>query len=90
MKSARELIDNHVLAASSSPTRWCKVLPIKLNVFVWRMFLDKLPTRENLSNIGLDIPCSLCPLCDSDVESRDHLFFGCSLPSELLRKFGHW
>ncbi|GJZ77185.1 RNA-directed DNA polymerase, eukaryota [Tanacetum coccineum] len=42
MKSAREIIDNHVLANSTSTTRWSKLLPIKVNVFAWRMFLDKL------------------------------------------------
>ncbi|GJR42161.1 RNA-directed DNA polymerase, eukaryota [Tanacetum coccineum] len=30
-------------------TRWVKVMPIKINVFAWRVSLDKLPTRLNLS-----------------------------------------
>ncbi|GJX29545.1 RNA-directed DNA polymerase, eukaryota, reverse transcriptase zinc-binding domain protein [Tanacetum coccineum] len=40
---------------------WSKVLPIKLNVFLWRMLLDRLPTRTNLYNRGIDIDCVLCP-----------------------------
>ncbi|GJT80293.1 RNA-directed DNA polymerase, eukaryota, reverse transcriptase zinc-binding domain protein [Tanacetum coccineum] len=60
VKSAREVIDKHVLITSSTPTRWYKVLPIKLNIFMWRMLLDKLPTRSNLAIRGLDVPCSLC------------------------------
>lgn len=57
VKSTREEIDKHVLVTSSSPTRWSKVLPIKLNVFLWRMFLDKLPTRTNLSNRNYSTLC---------------------------------
>ncbi|GJT81344.1 hypothetical protein Tco_1055686 [Tanacetum coccineum] len=57
VKSAREVIDKHVLITSSTPTRWSKVLPVKLNVFMWRMLLDKLPTRSNLAIRGLDVPC---------------------------------
>nr|GEY69233.1 RNA-directed DNA polymerase, eukaryota, reverse transcriptase zinc-binding domain protein [Tanacetum cinerariifolium] len=53
VKSAREEIDKHLLVTSSSPTRWSNLLPIKFNIFSWRMFLDKLPTRVNLSNRGL-------------------------------------
>ncbi|GJT34378.1 RNA-directed DNA polymerase, eukaryota, reverse transcriptase zinc-binding domain protein [Tanacetum coccineum] len=83
-------IDNHVLATSSSPTRWSKILPIKVNVFLWRMFLDRLPTRSNLSNRGLDIPCTLCPNCGIGVESRNHLFFGCSMALVLFRMLGRW
>ncbi|GJU96420.1 RNA-directed DNA polymerase, eukaryota, reverse transcriptase zinc-binding domain protein [Tanacetum coccineum] len=60
VKSAREVIDKHVLITSSTPTRWYKVLPIKLNIFMWRMLLDKLPTRSNLAIRGLDVPCCLC------------------------------
>nr|GEU70052.1 RNA-directed DNA polymerase, eukaryota, reverse transcriptase zinc-binding domain protein [Tanacetum cinerariifolium] len=71
VKSAREEIDKHLLVTSSSSTRWSKLLPIKLNVFAWRMFLDKFPTRINLSKRGLDIPCVLCPNCGNAMESRD-------------------
>ena len=53
-------------------------------------FLDKLPTRSNLSARGVDVPCVLCPVCDLEVESRNHLFFGCSLVSELHRLIGRW
>nr|GEX94072.1 RNA-directed DNA polymerase, eukaryota [Tanacetum cinerariifolium] len=45
IKSAREEIDKHVLVVSRSQNRWSKVIPIKLNVFSWRMMLNRLPTR---------------------------------------------
>nr|GEU42927.1 RNA-directed DNA polymerase, eukaryota [Tanacetum cinerariifolium] len=47
-RSAREEIDKHVLVAAPSHTRWSKALPIKLNIFWWRMFLDRLPTRMRI------------------------------------------
>ncbi|GJR60540.1 RNA-directed DNA polymerase, eukaryota, reverse transcriptase zinc-binding domain protein [Tanacetum coccineum] len=90
LKSAREVIDKHVLITSSTPTRWSKVLPIKLNVFMWRMLLDKLPTRSNLAIRGLDVPCSLCPNCGMGVETRDHLFFVCPMALDLLGLLGRW
>nr|GEY97655.1 RNA-directed DNA polymerase, eukaryota, reverse transcriptase zinc-binding domain protein [Tanacetum cinerariifolium] len=90
VKSAREEIDKHLLVSSSSSTRWSKLLPIKLNVFAWRMFLGKLPIRFNLSNKGLDIPCVLCPNCGNVVESRNHFFFGCSMALDLFWLFGRW
>ncbi|GJY64500.1 RNA-directed DNA polymerase, eukaryota, reverse transcriptase zinc-binding domain protein [Tanacetum coccineum] len=90
VKSAREVIDKKVLVTSSSPTRWSTLIPIKTNVFLWRMFLNKLPTRTNLSNRGIDIPCILCPNCGNGVESRNHLFFECSLTVDLFQLLGHW
>nr|GEV13522.1 retrovirus-related Pol polyprotein from transposon TNT 1-94 [Tanacetum cinerariifolium] len=49
VKSAREEIDKHILVVSRSQNRWSKVLPIKLNVFSWRMMLDRLPTSCSMS-----------------------------------------
>ncbi|GJT52416.1 RNA-directed DNA polymerase, eukaryota, reverse transcriptase zinc-binding domain protein [Tanacetum coccineum] len=90
VKTAREEIDKHVLVSSSSPTRWCKILPIKINIFVWRMLLDRLPTRINLTNRGLDIPSVLCPNCGVEAETRNHLFFSCSMALDLFRLLGRW
>nr|GEW74609.1 RNA-directed DNA polymerase, eukaryota [Tanacetum cinerariifolium] len=80
MKSVREWIDSQVLPSSSPSSSWSKFIPIKVNVFLWRMFLDRLPTRPNLVNRGLIIPCIICPICGAAAESRNHLFFGCSKP----------
>ncbi|PWA81701.1 RNA-directed DNA polymerase, eukaryota, Reverse transcriptase zinc-binding domain protein [Artemisia annua] len=90
VNSTRKEIDKHVLVISSSPIRWSKVLPIKLNIYLWRMFLDKLHTRTNLSNRGLDISCTLCPNYGIEVETRNHLFFGCSVTLDLFRLLGRW
>ncbi|GKD91132.1 RNA-directed DNA polymerase, eukaryota, partial [Tanacetum coccineum] len=57
------------------PTKWVKSILIKINIFAWRVSLDKLPTRLNLSLRGLDIPSIICPLCSIAVESTSHLLF---------------
>nr|GEV28402.1 RNA-directed DNA polymerase, eukaryota, reverse transcriptase zinc-binding domain protein [Tanacetum cinerariifolium] len=36
--------------------RWLRVVPIKVNVHAWWVFLDKSPTRANISLRGMDIP----------------------------------
>nr|GEX32437.1 RNA-directed DNA polymerase, eukaryota, reverse transcriptase zinc-binding domain protein [Tanacetum cinerariifolium] len=66
----RILIDNSILPKELVATRWVKVMPIKINVFAWRVCLDKLPTRLNLSLKGL---FSSIPI-DSSL-TLSHLFF---------------
>ncbi|GJZ70539.1 RNA-directed DNA polymerase, eukaryota [Tanacetum coccineum] len=70
------------------PTRWVKFIPIKINIFAWRVSLDELPTRLNLSLRGLDIPSIICPLCSIAVESTSHLLFSCQLARQLMLKIG--
>ncbi|GKE42191.1 RNA-directed DNA polymerase, eukaryota, reverse transcriptase zinc-binding domain protein, partial [Tanacetum coccineum] len=69
-----------------APTRWVKLVPIKINILAWKIYLDRLPTRLNLSGRGLDIPSILCPLCNEVVESTSHIFFSCSLARQVMRK----
>nr|GEU63561.1 RNA-directed DNA polymerase, eukaryota [Tanacetum cinerariifolium] len=73
-KSSRILIDNTILPKAEVPTRWLKVVPIKVNVHAWRVFLDKLPTRANLSLRGMYISSIACPLCNSAMESSSYIF----------------
>ncbi|GJV08588.1 RNA-directed DNA polymerase, eukaryota [Tanacetum coccineum] len=84
--SIRKALDDFKLLEVSSQTRWISAVPGKINIFAWKVRLDKIPTRLNLSLRGLDIESILCPLCGSYVESSSHLLFGCSLVKSLAHK----
>nr|GEV91183.1 RNA-directed DNA polymerase, eukaryota [Tanacetum cinerariifolium] len=71
-------------------TRWVKYVPIKVNVFAWKVMIDALPTRFNLSRRGIGIQSTSCPICDCGVESTEHLIFRCSLIRQLGRKVLKW
>ncbi|GJU06637.1 RNA-directed DNA polymerase, eukaryota [Tanacetum coccineum] len=75
VKSVYKLIDDLILPKEEVTTRWVKVMPIKINVFAWRVRLDKLPTLLNLSLKGIDISTIICPLCHASVKSGSHIFF---------------
>nr|GEY30076.1 hypothetical protein [Tanacetum cinerariifolium] len=49
VSSIRMKIDELRLPRVSYKTRWVKHVPIKVNVFVWKVMVDALPTRFNLS-----------------------------------------
>ncbi|GKD31094.1 RNA-directed DNA polymerase, eukaryota, reverse transcriptase zinc-binding domain protein [Tanacetum coccineum] len=74
----------------STKTRWIKAMPIKVNVHAWKMRLDCLPTRLNISQRGMYIDSILCPICDNAVESSRHIFFNCNVAREILRKIARW
>ncbi|GJR12796.1 RNA-directed DNA polymerase, eukaryota [Tanacetum coccineum] len=90
VSSARTYIDDLLLPTVGSPTRWAKVVLIKINIFAWKVCLDKLPMRLNLSLCGIDIPSIVCPNCSLAGESCSHLFFSCSMARLLWRKFARW
>ncbi|GKD46660.1 RNA-directed DNA polymerase, eukaryota, reverse transcriptase zinc-binding domain protein, partial [Tanacetum coccineum] len=81
---------NTILPEAKVPTRWLRVVPIKVNDHAWRVCLDKLPTRANLSLRGMNIPSITCPLCNSAVEFTSHIFFTCPLACQVWRNFLIW
>nr|GEU57542.1 RNA-directed DNA polymerase, eukaryota [Tanacetum cinerariifolium] len=59
----RNFIDDKYLPSHTEATRWVKLVPIKVNIFVWRARRDCLPTRTNLEHRGVDLLSSNCPEC---------------------------
>nr|GEX78914.1 RNA-directed DNA polymerase, eukaryota, reverse transcriptase zinc-binding domain protein [Tanacetum cinerariifolium] len=53
VKDVRTLLDECFLPKAPTATRWVKYVPIKINVFAWKVFLDRLPTRSNLQHRGV-------------------------------------
>ncbi|GKD70247.1 RNA-directed DNA polymerase, eukaryota, reverse transcriptase zinc-binding domain protein [Tanacetum coccineum] len=90
VKSVRNLIDDSLLSSNLPPTRWVKEIPIKINVFAWKVQKDNLPTHFNLSRVGIDIQSIVCPICETGVETVDHLLFSCSMAREVLVKLKRW
>ncbi|GKB84766.1 hypothetical protein Tco_0957038 [Tanacetum coccineum] len=52
VKEARRVIDDKILPSLATLTSWDKTLPRKVNIFMWRLMLDRLPHRLNLSSHG--------------------------------------
>ncbi|GKB59883.1 RNA-directed DNA polymerase, eukaryota, reverse transcriptase zinc-binding domain protein [Tanacetum coccineum] len=88
--SARKVIDDNRFSEVSNQTRWIKAVPIKVNIHVWKVRMDCLPTRLNISRRGIDIPSILCPVCGSVTESSSHLFFDCLVAKDNFRKICRW
>ncbi|GJU30635.1 RNA-directed DNA polymerase, eukaryota, reverse transcriptase zinc-binding domain protein [Tanacetum coccineum] len=88
--STRKAIDDKRLPVVNSKTRWIKSVPIKVNVHAWKVKLDALPTRFNISRRGIVLDSILCPICNTGVESSSHLFFTCNLARQLSCKISQW
>ncbi|KAJ0470183.1 putative reverse transcriptase zinc-binding domain-containing protein [Helianthus annuus] len=57
--------------------RWCKWVPLKCNIFLWRAALDRIPTKTALRRRNVCAGDVMCSLCDADEETAVHLFTAC-------------
>ncbi|CAH1415793.1 unnamed protein product [Lactuca virosa] len=83
VSSLRKEIDKSFLESTNTPTVWTNIVPGKINIFIWRARLGRLPTRANLARRGVGIPSTLCPMCNAFEENEDHIFKYCSTTREL-------
>ncbi|GKC31545.1 RNA-directed DNA polymerase, eukaryota, reverse transcriptase zinc-binding domain protein [Tanacetum coccineum] len=88
--SARGFIDDVILDVDYVATRWNRLVPAKVNVFFWRLNLNMIPTKVNLDRRCIDIGLVLCPVCDRDVETYNHLFFSCEMVVDLWVLVARW
>ncbi|GKC74488.1 RNA-directed DNA polymerase, eukaryota, reverse transcriptase zinc-binding domain protein [Tanacetum coccineum] len=90
--SVRKMLDDKMLPDVTTKTRWIKTMSPKkvLNVHAWKVKIDSLPTRFNISRRGMDIESITCSICDNEVESSSHLFFKCNMVRDIIRKITRW
>ena len=86
----RQKIDASVLPSTTVSTRWSMVVPKKVNVFIWRLNLSRLPTRLALSRKGLEIVTLRCAVCEGSTESVEYLFCECPVAVSLWELVFRW
>ncbi|GJS02581.1 RNA-directed DNA polymerase, eukaryota, reverse transcriptase zinc-binding domain protein [Tanacetum coccineum] len=86
----RYLLTNSSSQSQSSPTRWNKLVPIKVNIAMWRSENRRLPTRVNLDNRGIDLDSIKCPVCDNDLETEEHILVKCDIAKLVWNDVLKW
>ncbi|XP_035832892.1 uncharacterized protein LOC118481762 [Helianthus annuus] len=52
-------------------------IPAKCKIFMWRVLIDRIPTRNALARRNVTVDSENCAFCGVLTESVDHLFSGC-------------
>ncbi|KAJ0511447.1 putative reverse transcriptase zinc-binding domain-containing protein [Helianthus annuus] len=90
VKSVRKIISNTNTVPCDIIFEWNRWIPRKVNIFGWRMNLDRLPTRCALEKRHIPIPSTLCPLCSEANETVEHLFTSCFVCSIVWQMVSSW
>nr|GEV36499.1 RNA-directed DNA polymerase, eukaryota, reverse transcriptase zinc-binding domain protein [Tanacetum cinerariifolium] len=87
---SRKMIDDALIHSPNLNYRWNKYVPIKVNILVWKILNNSLPTKFNISRRGILIDSIICPNCDVGVETVGHLFFSCSMSRDIFNLIARW
>ncbi|KAL4565209.1 hypothetical protein LXL04_029295 [Taraxacum kok-saghyz] len=84
------MIENMANGNNGDNFMWVNWLPIKLNCFVWRMRMDRIPLSNNLSSRGITVNSCVCKLCFKEDENVDHVFFRCDYSLSVWNWLCKW
>ncbi|XP_021985885.1 uncharacterized protein LOC110882104 [Helianthus annuus] len=90
VKSVKKLLKDDLSQVNGFVFEWSKWIPAKVNIHVWRMELNKIPSADALKKRNVVIVDSTCPLCSSEEESVDHLFLACFVASNVWNGVSSW
>ncbi|XP_071708323.1 uncharacterized protein [Rutidosis leptorrhynchoides] len=87
-----ELIDGTTLASHSDSmeTLRNRLVPKKIEVFIWRERRGRILVRLELDKRGIDLHSTRCPVCDDDLESVEHILFSCKFAKDIWDKVLNW
>lgn len=87
----RQCIDHNKLPIDpSKKINWNPLVPKKVNIFIWRLRRNCLPTGLNLFAKGIDITTARCFLCQGEVEDMIHLTQTCKITSGVRNLLSDW
>ncbi|KAM0016914.1 putative reverse transcriptase zinc-binding domain-containing protein [Helianthus debilis subsp. tardiflorus] len=83
------------LTAVNMPTSgasfdWCKWVPSKCNIFMWRVVMNRIPTKQALSRRNIFVEDNLCVLCEDGEETVEHLFSACGVSTKAWEGIARW
>ncbi|XP_058780626.1 uncharacterized protein LOC131654465 [Vicia villosa] len=71
---------------------WKMEVPFKVKAFAWRLFVNRLPTKDLLKVRGIPLSASnlLCVFCGLHLEDREHIFINCNVIKLVWKDIGEW
>ncbi|CAJ2663529.1 unnamed protein product [Trifolium pratense] len=70
---------------------WKSGVRSMVSAIAWQLFLDRIPTRDNLRLRGVIRPEEeRCPVCTAEVETSQHLFLHCRFAAGIWYKLTRW
>ncbi|XP_021971289.1 uncharacterized protein LOC110866451 [Helianthus annuus] len=86
----RSELDGMRMIPETQVLKWLCWIPKKINCFIWRAVLDRIPTRDALAIRNIQLPSVLCVLCNICNESVDHLLISCQYAQLVWTAISLW
>lgn len=89
ISSYSKYFDDSTLPTSNVKWNRNNLVPRKVNILAWRVSHGKLPTKENIGKLGIEVVPN-CKICGGGLEDVDHVFVKCPFATEVWSEVQKW
>ncbi|XP_071713378.1 uncharacterized protein [Rutidosis leptorrhynchoides] len=91
-KKLQKFIEENVLTDGRGQTKTLRnsLVPRKVEIFIWRVLLKRIPVLIELDKCGIDLHSVRCPICVDDVETIDHSLVLCKKAFDIWCRVYKW
>ncbi|XP_021985657.1 uncharacterized protein LOC110881815 [Helianthus annuus] len=86
----RAELDHINIIPETKVLNWLHWIPKKVNCFLWRVVLDRIPTKEALMARRISLPSASCIFCNDVIETVDHLLVTCDFAQQVWTLILQW
>ena len=86
----RNLMDSFLTKQMENDVIWLNLIPLKINCFIWRAIIGRIPTATALGRRGIRVIDNSCPWCNEGLDEANHCLIGCNFSTEVLKKIMDW
>nr|KAJ0185206.1 hypothetical protein LSAT_V11C900459370 [Lactuca sativa] len=69
---------------------WLKEVPLKVNCFIWRAKMGRIPVAVELAKRGVVLENLTCPMCNEYEEDSNHVLVDCSYARSVCEGVSRW
>ncbi|KAK9064831.1 hypothetical protein SSX86_016213 [Deinandra increscens subsp. villosa] len=85
----KEAVQERLFGSFEENFVWLNWLPIKINMFGWKVVQGRMPVCVELVKRGVGVDPT-CPVCEVENESVGHRFLGCSQANHIWSGIWQW
>ncbi|XP_076919732.1 uncharacterized protein LOC143580647 [Bidens hawaiensis] len=75
---------------SSYLMEWNNFVPKKVGIHAWRVEMERIPVLFSLAKRGIPVPSVVCPVCEVEVESAEHVTISCYFAQSVWSVIETW
>ena len=90
VREIRQKIDQLRTPSPVTPITWLMEVPIKINCFVWRANIQRIPSAVALSTRGIAVDSLICKGCITEEEDSNHILFNCPCAKMVWSWIANW